>query len=226
MRDGVRSAIRSGARQYHRSIFSLGPYSTVTRRHKVLCPRRGYYHIKSVAVTAGDLLGLAKNKSREIETDSLVIVYPTTIPISDILNDQTSFTGDVVVRRWIVDDPFMIRGIRAYTGFEPYNRINWKATAKTGELQVHDFDFTSDIRLMVLVNIDVSADQWGAAVDEMRAERALSIAASVVRYALKTALKQVFLQTPGFLTIRRPWPMWSRVPATRRSQRFSKRLQN
>ncbi len=192
VRDGVRSAIRSGARQYHRSIFSLGPYSTVTRRHKVLCPRRGYYHIKSVAVTAGDLLGLAKNKSREIETDSLVIVYPTTIPISDILNDQTSFTGDVVVRRWIVDDPFMIRGIRAYTGFEPYNRINWKATAKTGELQVHDFDFTSDIRLMVLVNIDVSADQWGAAVDEMRAERALSIAASVVRYAIENGIETGF----------------------------------
>ena len=192
VQDGVRSAIRSGARQYHRSIFSLGPYSTVTRRHKVLCPHRGYYHIKSVAVTAGDLLGLAKNKSREIETDSLVIVYPTTIPISDILNDQTSFTGDVVVRRWIVDDPFMIRGIRAYTGFEPYNRINWKATAKTGELQVHDFDFTSDIRLMVLVNIDVSADQWGAVVDEMRAERALSIAASVVQYAIENGIETGF----------------------------------
>lgn len=96
------------------------------------------------------------------------------------------------MRRWIVDDPFMIRGIRAYTGFEPYNRINWKATAKTGELQVHDFDFTSDIRLMVLVNIDVSADQWGAAVDEMRAERALSIAASVVRYAIENGIETGF----------------------------------
>ncbi len=190
--DGFQTATQTSARQYHRSIFSLGPYSTVTRRHKVTCPHRGYYHIKSVAVTAGDLLGLGKHKSRDIETDSLVVVYPTTIPVSDILNDKNSFTGDIVVRRWIVDDPFMIRGVRDYTGVEPYNRINWKATAKTGALQVHDFDFTSDIRLMIVVNIDVSADQWSAALDEARAEHALSLAASVAQYAIESGVETGF----------------------------------
>lgn len=188
----LQNTVQSGARQYHRSIFSLGPYSTVTRRHKVTCPRRGYYHIRSVAVTAGDLLGLGKNRSREIETDSLVVVYPTIIPIDDILNNKNSFTGDIVVRRWIVDDPFMIRGVRDYTGSEPYNRINWKATAKTGELQVHDFDYTSDIRLLILVNIDTSAEQWGAVTDEARAERALSHAASVAQYAIENGVETGF----------------------------------
>ena len=188
----LQTSSQAGARQYHRSIFSLGPYSTVTRRHKVTCPRRGYYHIKSVAITAGDLLGLGKNRTREMETDSLVVVYPKTIPVSDILNDKSSFTGDVVVRRWIVEDPFMIRGVRAYTGAEPYNRINWKATAKTGELQVHDFDFTSDIRLMIVVNIDASAEQWGAALDEDRAEHALSLAASVAQYAIENGVETGF----------------------------------
>lgn len=190
--DNTQAAVRSDARQYHRSIFALGPYSHVTRRHKVTCPHRGYYYIPSVAVTSGDLLGLSKGKSHEIETDSLVVVYPTTVPIADILNNQTSFTGDVVVRRWIVDDPFMIRGVRAYTGLEPYNRINWKATAKTGEMQVHDFDFTSDIQLMIFVNIDISADQWGAVVDEARAEHALSLAASVAQYAIENGIETGF----------------------------------
>ncbi len=188
----LQNTVQTGARQYHRSIFSLGPYSTVTRRHKVVCSHRGYYQIPSVAVTVGDLLGLAKSRSRDLETDSLVVVYPTTLPLADILNNKNSFTGDVVVRRWIVDDPFMIRGVRAYTGTEPYNRINWKATAKTGEMQVHDFDYTSDIRLMILVNIDISADQWGAVVDEARAEHAISLAASVAQYAIENGVETGF----------------------------------
>lgn len=188
----LQNTVQTGARQYHRSVFSLGPYSSVTRRHKVTCPRRGYYHIKSVAVTAGDLLGLGKNRTREIETDSLVVVYPATIPIEDILNNKNSFTGDIVVRRWIVDDPFMIRGVRNYTGSEPYNRINWKATAKTGALQVHEFDYTSDIRLLILLNIDVSAEQWGAVTDEACAERALSLAASVAQYAIENGVETGF----------------------------------
>lgn len=188
----LQNTVQSGTRQYHRSIFSLGPYSTVTRRHKVTCLHRGYYQIPSVAVTTGDLLGLAKSHSHDIQTDSLVVVYPTTIPLSDILNNKNSFTGDIVVRRWIVDDPFMIRGVRTYTGSEPYNRINWKATAKTGELQVHDFDYTADIRLMIVVNIDVSANQWGAVVDEARAERAISLAASVAQYAIENGIETGF----------------------------------
>ena len=45
--------------------------------------------------------------------------------IEDVLADKNSFTGDVVVRRWIVEDPFMMRGVRAYTSSDPYNHINY-----------------------------------------------------------------------------------------------------
>ncbi|MBE6936810.1 MAG: DUF58 domain-containing protein [Ruminococcaceae bacterium] len=189
---GEKTAEVNGARQYHRSIFALGPYSTVTRRHRVYCARRGYYQIPNVAAAAGDLLGLARIRAQEIPTDSLVVVYPRLIPIEDILSEKNSFTGDIVVRRWIVDDPFMIRGVRAYTGSEPYNRINWKATARTGEMQVHEYDFTAEVRLLIVVNIDVTAEQWSAVIEEHRAERALALAASIAQYALENGIETGF----------------------------------
>ncbi len=179
-------------RRFQRSIFSLAPYMNITRRHFVKAKKRGYYSIRSVAISTGDLLGLSKRRPRNFETDTLLVVYPTLLPIEDVLADKNSFTGDVVVRRWIVEDPFMIRGVRAYTSSDPYNHINWKATARTGELQVHDFDYTADIKLMIVVNVDTSSTQWSVSLDEKTSERALSMAATVAQYAIDNGIETGF----------------------------------
>lgn len=182
----------AGERHFQRSIFSLSPYMTITRRHFITCTRRGYYRIPSVAISTGDLLGLGKRRVVEYETDSVLTVYPSLIPIEDLFTDKNSFTGDIVVRRWIVEDPFMIRGVRAYTSSDPYNHINWKATARTGELQVHDFDYTADVRLMIVVNVDTASSQWTVSLDEPASERALSIAATVAQYAIDNGVETGF----------------------------------
>ena len=179
-------------RRFQRSIFSLAPYMNITRRHYVTATKRGYYYIRSVAISNGDLLGLTKRRPRNFETDTRLIVYPTVLPMEDILADKNSFTGDIVVRRWIVEDPFMIRGVRAYTSSDPYNHINWKATARTGELQVHDFDYTADVKLMIVVNVDTTSAQWTVSLDEKTSERALSMAATVAQYVIDNGIETGF----------------------------------
>lgn len=180
---------KNDGKQYHRSMFSIPPYTTITRRHKVVCPHRGYYHIKTVSVCSGDLLGVGAHKYMDVETDSHITVYPSLVPIDEIFTLKNSFTGDTVVRRWIVDDPFMIKGVRDYNSSDPQNRINWKATARVGKMQVHDFDFTSDIKLMIMLNIETEENQWSTTTDEPRAERAISIAASIAQYTLEHGIE-------------------------------------
>ena len=189
---GEVTAVQSSARQYHRSIFSLAPYAGVTRRHHVVCTRRGFYQMRTAALSAGDLLGLGRRNTQEVETDSLLVVYPRTLPLADVFSDRNSFSGDIVVRRWIMEDPFLMRGVRDYTGAEPYNRINWKATARTGTLQVHEYDYSADIRLLILLNIDTDPDQWSAVIDEARAEHAISAAASIAQYMLENGIETGF----------------------------------
>ena len=58
------------------------------------------------------------------------------------------------MRRWIVDDPFMLAGVREYQYGDSMRDVNWKATAKTGNLQVNQRDFTADRRLMVYLNVE------------------------------------------------------------------------
>ncbi len=200
--DGSRAAdataVQNRDRQYHRSIFALGPYAAVTRRHRVTCAHRGFYRMRTVSLTAGDLLGIGSRHSMEVETDSALVVYPRPLPIYDLLSDRNSFSGDIVVRRWILEDPFLMRGVRDYTGAEPYNRINWKATARTGALQVHEYDYSADIRLLLLLNIDTQAEQWAAAVDETTAERAISLTAAIAQYLLENGIETGFATNASF----------------------------
>ncbi|NLD88421.1 MAG: DUF58 domain-containing protein [Clostridiales bacterium] len=185
----IGNVTKSEGKQYHRSLFSIPPYTTITRRHKVVCPHRGYYHTKTVSISSGDLLGIGSTKYVDLPTDTVITVYPTLVPIEDIFNMKNSFSGDTVVRRWIVEDPFMIKGVRDYNTSDPQNRINWKATVRVGKLQVHDFDFTSDIKLMIALNVETDEFQWANTIDEPRAERGISIAASIAQYTLEHGIE-------------------------------------
>ena len=176
-------------RQFHRSMFTLPAYTTITRKHPVTASRRGYYAVPSVTMTTGDILGIGEQRSQDFPTDTVLTVYPQLIPIEDLFNIRSSFTGDIVVRRWIMDDPFYIRGVREYQPTDPQNRVNWKATAKTGQLQVHNYDYTSDVRLKIILNIDTHENQWSVTTDEGSAEHSISIAASVAQYALDNGIE-------------------------------------
>ena len=44
--------------QNHRSLFSLMPYTQITRRHRIRCLKRGCYDLHTATMTSGDLLGL------------------------------------------------------------------------------------------------------------------------------------------------------------------------
>lgn len=173
--------------QYHKSLFSLMPYTGIVRRHRVKCKKRGCYRLNSAALTCGELFGVG-DVSEVFHFNTELIVYPKLIPISELPLPSNSWQGDVVVRRWIVDDPFIISGVREYRYGDPLNRIDWKATARIGSLQVHDNDFTAQPNLLLYLNVDISEDMWGAVTDAERIETGISYAASIADYAMSNGM--------------------------------------
>lgn len=173
--------------QFHKSLFSLMPYTGITRRHKVKCKRRGFYTLDSAAITCGDLFGL-QEISKTFQIDANLVVYPKILSMEDILLPSHSLQGDVVVRRWIVEDPFIISGVREYNYGDPLNRINWKATARTGQLQVRNNDFSAHPRILIYLNVDISEDMWEAVTDRERIEKGISYAASIANYAISKGI--------------------------------------
>jgi uncharacterized protein (DUF58 family) len=173
--------------QFHKSLFSLMPFTAINRRHLIKCRKRGCYRLNSAALTCGDLFGF-RTVSRVYELDAELLVYPKLLSLDEIPFLSRSWMGDVVVKRWIVDDPFMYSGVREYTPGDPLNNINWKATARTGKLQVHKRDYTADPRIMVYLNMDITEDMWGPITEPDRIERGISYAASIVSHAISQGI--------------------------------------
>src|SRR5699024_4806441 len=87
------------------------PYQRVRRTYKISAEKRGLYTIKDVNLELGDFIGF-KTRKRKIETHKEIIVYPENIDLEENLVPVGSFTGDLSVKRWIIDDPLMTIGIR------------------------------------------------------------------------------------------------------------------
>jgi uncharacterized protein (DUF58 family) len=177
--------------QFHKSLFTLMPYMKITRRHKVHCKKRGCYFLNSVALTCGDLFGV-QEVSCTYSLSVRLLVYPSLIPLDKIPFSSHSWMGDIVVKRWIVEDPFMYSGVREYRSGDPLNNINWKATARVGKLQVHKKDYTANPRLMIYLNLDITEEMWDAVTEPERIEKGISYAASIAQYAISNGIDTGF----------------------------------
>ncbi|QGH34075.1 DUF58 domain-containing protein [Gracilibacillus salitolerans] len=176
---------------FHRTLFSLLPYQKITRRHQLIGTKRGYYPLNTVSVTTGDGVGFGEVFD-SFEASTAVTVYPKLVPIDDIPLPSHSWLGDITVKRWIVEDPFLQAGIREYQQGDPLHSINWKATARTQSLQINKKDYTADHHLMIYVNFDTDEDIRMPIQQPDVIEKGLSYAASLANYAIEQGISTGF----------------------------------
>lgn len=129
--------------QNHKSIFTLKPFTRITRKHPFTCTQRGIYPLNTATMTGGDLFGVWRS-TKPIPLQMSMVVYPSLVNAEDLPAIYQVWQGEVEVSRWIVEDPFLILGVRPYGAGDPMNRIHWKASARTGELQVYKQGWTAD----------------------------------------------------------------------------------
>lgn len=181
------------ANRYHRSVFFMGPFSQITRRHHVTCLKRGHYEAGSVALTAGDLFGFSQ-KTRQLNIDCALDVYPRILGEDELDTPSTRWQGELAVKRWIMPDPFLTSGVRDYRAGDPMRDIHWRASARMGQLQVKVRDYTADPRMMVVLNVQTSEEQWGDLMDyeQEGIEQGIRIAATLCMRALSSGVEAGF----------------------------------
>lgn len=179
---------------YYCSLFTLMPYQQIRRRHKVKFLHRGCYDLGNASLTAGDVLGLYQC-TREQAMSVPVLVYPRLLDERDIPEPLSRLMGETVSRRQLLTDPFLVRGIRPYQPGDNVRDIHWPATARTGEAQVRVHDHTAQTRLMVILNAQLTANQWGERImdyEEGAIEHGISVAATLCMMALRQGLSAGF----------------------------------
>ncbi len=170
------------AMQYVTSRFHLLPYMRVKRKHEVYCAKRGFYQLETI-----DLY--YNKKVRYISAPAELYVYPKVVPIREEMKPSSTMPGESVTTRRLFMDPFSFSGIREYRFGDPFNTVNFKATAKSGGfgsqgLKVNSRDFCSNRTIMVYLNFQTDIDdQIPTALYEPMMERGLSYTAAIIREA-------------------------------------------
>ena len=184
---------------YHSSIFFMGSFRKITRTHFVSCVKRGRCDLNSVSMSAGSLLGLM-HVGQEMSLSAHISIYPRLLSLNEIPKLSKQLLGEIIVRRWISPDPFLVNGIRPYVNGDNMKDVHWAATAKTGELKVKTHDYSASPNLLVLLNTEISGQQWGVVMENETGpiEHGISLAATIVVWAMKNGLKAGF-GTNGYL---------------------------
>jgi uncharacterized protein (DUF58 family) len=177
--------------QNHKSIFSLMPYTQIVRKHRVICLKRGFYRLNTVSMTSGDAFGLSKTY-QTVPLEGELLVFPKPIAMEDVPLPSRSWQGEVIVRRWILDDPFIVAGAREYRYGDTLSSINWKSTARNGVLQVHNRERTADHRVIIMVNFDLNESVQTQISDPDTIEKALSYAITIADWVISQGMEVGF----------------------------------
>ena len=161
---------------YKRDVFSVLGNQRIIRKLPVECKKRGYYQIEKVDFTTYSLLHTWLYKMEQPEEKSLY-VYAKRTDVSELVLSCEKILGARQCARRLYEDPFAFRGIREYTITDLMKTINWKASAKSGELMVNTFASTLTERVMIYLNV---ADE-GIIKHENLIEEGISVAASLAQ---------------------------------------------
>ena len=140
---------------YKRDIFALLGYQRITRKLTLDCTRRGYYRIDQSYLTSFSILH-KKRFSIERPANTELYVYAARVDVSDILVICERLMGNIQCAKRLYEDPFAFSSIREYNISDPMNTINWKASARTGELMVNTFESTLTEKVMIYLDMEDS----------------------------------------------------------------------
>ena len=111
---------------------------------------------------------------------------------------------ELLVRRFIEPDPFLMSGVRPYRPGDSQRDVHWAATARLRELMVKTYDFSADPHLLVVLNVQRSENQWADLTEAESAaiEEGVSIAAALCLRAIDQGAEAGFaantdLETDG-----------------------------
>jgi uncharacterized protein (DUF58 family) len=164
---------------YKRDVFSMLGRQRITRKLAVMCRKRGHFSIEKA-----DFITYTPFHTHlyagEQPVEASIYVYARRVDVSELVLLCEKMTGVRQCAKRLYEDPFAFRGIREYTLTDPMKTINWKASAKSGELMVNTFDSTLTERIMIYLNVE----DGGIIRHENLIEEGISVAASLAQKLL------------------------------------------
>lgn len=145
---------------------------------------RGIYHWSGITIEADDLFGLVTT-AHDQPLPQRVIVQPAWVEIGEWKGLGVPGPRQHTVSRGL-EDTSQVVGVREYQRGDRLNRIDWRATARTGSLKSKEFPRPSGPELSIY--LDCCREHY----QEADFEAAVAVAASLLRFAASAHLRGFF----------------------------------
>jgi uncharacterized protein (DUF58 family) len=183
--------LRVRGRRVQLSMLRSGGFKPLL--YQLKCNRRGYYQIGPLVLETGDLFGLHR-RYRVLSEPHFLLVFPKVLPLEGFDVASKRPIGEVRMTYRLFEDPTRIAGVREYQAGDPLNRVNWKATARTGQLHSKVYEPSTVAGATILLEYHQAAHD--PRHEPMRSELAVTAAASLAN-AVYEMQQQIGLVTNG-----------------------------
>lgn len=174
-------------------IAMLRAGARVTLNYRPRFEQRGYYQIGPLVLESGDVFGLHR-RYQAAAPPHFVLVYPRVERIEGYNLATRRPIGELKMAHRLFEDPTRIRGVREYERGDPLNRVNWRATARTGKLHSKVYEPSCVAGATLL--LDFFATDYARHNEPYRSELAVAAAAGLAN-AVYLMGQQVGLVTNG-----------------------------
>jgi len=162
-------------------VVSLGAHSKAEIAYTLHGRKRGYYRVGPLFSTYGDVIGLARPQEHRGEA-AHITVFPKIIPFTSLHLPSRSPQGTLRHHQPIFEDPSRILNKRDYVAGDSLRRVDWKATAATGRMQVKQFE--PSIALETAIFLNLNEREYASQYRIDASELAIIIAASMANWVV------------------------------------------
>lgn len=174
-----------------KQVISLGPRGNAHFDYLMKARKRGYYTVGPMFASTGDLFGMGAEQRTEGQKDYLT-VYPHIFHFTSLKMPSHSPMGTLRHHQPIFEDPSRQMGKRDYVHGDSLRRVDWKATATTGRLQVKQFEPSMALTSAIFLNLNEEEYARFSRIDSV--ELAVVVAASLANWMIAKK------QTVGLVT--------------------------
>lgn len=157
-------------------------YQSLINNWSFTAQKRGCYIVGPLNLIAGDLLGFF-NKQKVYDDVHGVIVYSRLVPLRGLKPFYMDFFGDQKIKS-PVEDPLLMVGTRDYQLGRPARYIHWKASARYNKLQEKIFEASSQLKMLLLIDVE----DYAINNSETEFEQMLEVAASMTVHFLEKGI--------------------------------------
>jgi len=177
--DGREAADEGGGRAL---VTSLGAEEQFAIEYVLRARRRGVYRLGPAVIEHADLIGLFSFRRRMGEADE-VVVHPTPEHIPDVWTRVAALRAPQAPRRRFRGEGTELYGTRPFTPGDDLRRVDWKSTARRGQLIVREYERAEATDATIILDLQRSAHRGEG--DDATVERAVKLVASVAAQMLE-----------------------------------------